>query len=107
MSASINEANQFAAKYKESERKTRAIFDLSFGFIGLLTPEGKLIEANQTALDFVGIKLEDVAGKDFWETPWWNSSDESKNTIKSVLLYGDKTNEAKIQQMRIEGQSYL
>jgi PAS domain S-box-containing protein len=75
---------------RESERKVRAIFDLSFEFIGLLTPDGTLLDANRTALEFAGVALADVKGKPFWETPWWSHSTEMKDLIRnSVKIAAD------------------
>lgn len=72
---------------RETEAKIRAIFDLSYGFIGLLTPEGNIVEANNTSLEFAGISYDDVIGKPFWETPWWNHSrDTQKQIINAVKL---------------------
>jgi PAS domain S-box-containing protein len=62
------------ASLKQSERKFRAIFDGTFQFMGLLDPQGTVLEANRTALDAVGITLADVVGKPFWETQWWTHS---------------------------------
>ncbi len=62
------------ANLKQSERKFRAIFDGTFQFMGLLNPQGTVLEANRTALDAVGITLADVVGKPFWETQWWTHS---------------------------------
>ncbi len=70
---------------KESEQKLRAIFDTSFGFIGLLTPEGIIIEANQTALDLSGAQLSDVLGKPFWETHWWSHSAELQEQLRAAV----------------------
>ncbi len=70
---------------RESERTTRAIFDLSYGFIGLLTPEGRLVDVNKTALDFIGLTLPDVQGKLFWDTPWWSHSEEAQQTIRDAV----------------------
>jgi len=70
---------------RESERKARAIFDLAFGFIGLLAPDGSLIDANRSALEFAGIQLSDVAGKPFWETPWWTHSAEVQEHLRAAL----------------------
>jgi PAS domain S-box-containing protein len=56
---------------KQSEQKFRAIFHSTFQFMGLLTTDGIVVEANQTALDAAAAKLTDVVGKPFWETPWW------------------------------------
>lgn len=72
-------------RLRESERKARAIFDLSFGFLGLLTPEGLLIEANRSALESIGAQLSDVAGKPFWETPWWSHSSEMQDRLRKAV----------------------
>ena len=62
---------------KKSEQRFRAIFDSAFQLTGLLTPDGRLIEANQALLDFAGSKFEEIAGRFPWETPCW-SGDKSR-----------------------------
>jgi PAS domain S-box-containing protein len=81
----IAEHKQMQKRLGESERKTRAIFDLSFGFIGLLTPDGSLVEANRSALDFAGVQLSDVVGRPFWETPWWSHSTDEQERIRAAV----------------------
>jgi PAS domain S-box-containing protein len=81
----IAEHKQMQKRLGESERKARAIFDRSFGFMGLLTPDGSLVEANRSALDFAGVQLSDVAGKPFWETPWWIHSMEAQERIRAAV----------------------
>ena len=71
MEAEIAERKRAENRLKESERRFRAIFDQAFEFVGLLTPDGTVVEANRTALDFVGAELSEVVGRPFWETPWW------------------------------------
>ncbi|MCG6895181.1 MAG: PAS domain S-box protein [Desulfobacteraceae bacterium] len=68
-----------------SERKARAIFDQSFEFIGLLTPGGMLLEANETSLQFVGVRADDVIGKPFWETPWWHHDPQLQDKLKAAV----------------------
>jgi PAS domain S-box-containing protein len=70
----------------ENERKMRAMFDLTNQFMGLLSPDGRLIEANRTALEFAGVELADVTGRFFWETPWWSHSPEVQNRLKAAIL---------------------
>ena len=81
----VAEHKQMQKRLGESERKARAIFDLSFGFIGLLTPDGSLVEANRSALDFAGVQLSDVVGKPFWETPWWAHSTDEQERIRAAV----------------------
>ncbi|MDD5097891.1 MAG: PAS domain S-box protein, partial [Candidatus Omnitrophica bacterium] len=68
-----------------SERKIRAIFDQSFQFVGMMTVDGVLIEANRTALRFAGIKESDCLGKLFWKTPWWTHSKEMQDKLREAV----------------------
>jgi PAS domain S-box-containing protein len=70
----ITEYQQAMTALKLSERKFRAIFDGVFQFIGLTTPDGTLIEVNQTALNFGGIVAEEAIGRRFWEVAGWRFS---------------------------------
>jgi PAS domain S-box-containing protein len=81
----VAEHKQMQKRLMESERKAHAIFDLSFGFIGLLTPDGVLVEANRSALDFAGVQRSDVVGKPIWETPWWAGSTEAQEQIRAAV----------------------
>ncbi|HYO70706.1 MAG TPA: PAS domain-containing sensor histidine kinase [Archangium sp.] len=49
----------------------RTIFEHALGFIGLLTPEGVLVEVNRGALVFAGVEREHVIGKPLDMAPWW------------------------------------
>lgn len=62
---------QTEKQLQQSEEKFRAIFNQTFQHIGMLEPNGAIIEINQSALNFVGQKLEDVVGRLLWEMPWW------------------------------------
>lgn len=70
---------------RESEKKMRALYDHTYEFIGLMTPDGVLIEANRTALEFSGIALSDVLNKPFWETPWWAHSPELQEKLRQAV----------------------
>lgn len=70
---------------RESGRRFRAIFNQAFQFSAILQPDGTLLEANQTALDFCGIRNADVFGKPLWETPWWSVSAEVQERVKNAV----------------------
>ena len=67
------------------ERKFRAIFDQTFQFIGLMTPDGTLVEANRSALKVSEIEEKDVIGKLFWDTPWWTHSKELQEQLRAAV----------------------
>lgn len=81
----INDKRMAENLLKESELRFRAIFDQTFQLIGLLEPDGTLIEANMTALDFGGFRAEDVRGKKFWDAPWWSWSESSIDKLKEAI----------------------
>lgn len=81
----ITSREKVTAMLGDSQRRFRAIFDSSFQFVTLLKPDGTLLEANQTSLDFAGIKLRDVANKPFWQGPWWGISRETREQLKEAI----------------------
>jgi PAS domain S-box-containing protein len=70
---------------RESQRKLRAVFDQTFQFIGLLSPDGILLDANRTALDFAGVALSAVVRKPYWDTPWWTHSPEQAERLRRAV----------------------
>ena len=70
---------------QKSEQKFRAIFNQTFQLCSFLKPDGTMIEANQTALDFGGLNLEDVVGKPFWETAWWTISTATQDQLQTAI----------------------
>jgi PAS domain S-box-containing protein len=70
---------------QEQERRFHAIFDSAYQFVGLLKPDGTVLEANQTFLDFGGMKLNDVIGVPFWDTAWWTITPETQAQLKDAV----------------------
>jgi PAS domain S-box-containing protein len=70
----VTERKRVEAALYESEARLRAIFDGTYEFIGLLSPDGNLLEANRASLKWIDTAREDVIGKPFWETPWWTNT---------------------------------
>jgi two-component system, cell cycle sensor histidine kinase and response regulator CckA len=81
----VTERKRVEEAVRESEKRFKAIFDSSFQFTGLMTPEGTLIEANRTALDFAGIGKEEAIGRPFWETRWWAGNDTRVAQLKDAI----------------------
>ncbi len=77
--------NQALEELRASEQRFRAIFENSFQFIGLMTTDGWLLEANNAALNLSGIEAHEVLGKPFWETPWWSHSTELQQQLRESI----------------------
>ncbi len=69
----------------DRERRYEAIFNHTYQFTGLLEPDGTVIEANQTALEFGGLDPDDVLGKPFWEADWWQIDDETQRELREAI----------------------
>jgi PAS domain S-box-containing protein len=61
------------------------VLDGLFLFVGLLSPDGTLLEANRVALEFGGVESEDVLGKPFWDTYWWSHSKAAQARLRDAI----------------------
>jgi PAS domain S-box-containing protein len=70
---------------RASEARLRAIFETSLQFHGLLTLNGTLVDANATSLEGINASLEEVAGKFFWETPWFTGTPGMPEVVRDAV----------------------
>jgi PAS domain S-box-containing protein len=66
----------------ESAARVRAIFDQEFEFVGLLSRDGTLLEINASALRSTGAAREEIVGRPFWETPFWDAGPGSGTDLR-------------------------
>ena len=86
------EAAKESAREKEradalerSEARLRAVFETSYQFQALLTPEGVVLDANPISLAAIEAPIEAVVGKSFWETPWFSGTPALSEQIKTAI----------------------
>ncbi len=63
---------------------SRILNDLH-SFVAVLKPTGEIIFINNTPLELIGKKLEDVEGRIFYETQWWDYSEGVKSSLKEDI----------------------
>jgi len=85
LNQSERQKQQYYQQLLASEQRFKAIFDQTFQFTGLLKPDGTLLEANQTALDFAGISKSDVVNQPFWEAYWWQISPQTQADLRLAI----------------------
>jgi PAS domain S-box-containing protein len=54
-------------------------------FMGLIQPNGILMEINQGALDFGGLTNQQVIGLPCWEASWWKISSENQGKVQAAI----------------------
>ena len=103
----ITEQNKFEKLLSFSEKRFRGIFNAAYQLIGFLDLEGNVIESNDTALKFGGLKPEDVVGKKFWDCYWWSHSKEEQEKLKAAFNEAAKGNFIQYETTHINAQGKL
>jgi PAS domain S-box-containing protein len=85
LSRDVTERQRMAEALRASEQRFRALFEQSFQFVGLLSTDGTLLEANRAALEFIGVEERAVLGWPFWDTPWWRHSAELRQRVQNAV----------------------
>ncbi|WP_265111047.1 PAS domain S-box protein [Halosolutus halophilus] len=67
---------------QRKERRYEAIFEDPNILVGLLEPDGTVLDINGTALEYIDADLEAVTGEPFWETPWWEGGNGVQDDVK-------------------------
>ncbi|MGF1507789.1 MAG: ATP-binding protein [Anaerolineae bacterium] len=70
---------------RRSEARFRALFNQNYQFVGLLRPDGTVIEINDSALSYAGVEAADVVGQPFWETLWWAYDPAEREKLKGAI----------------------
>lgn len=81
----VSERKRAELALADSANRLQRILDNVVAFVGILTPDGILTEANQPALDVAGLSRQDVVGKPFWDAYWWSFSPESQERVKQAI----------------------
>lgn len=70
---------------QESESRVHRVLDSLFAFVGVMTPDGVLLEANRAPLEAAGITLADVRGRHFWDTYWWSYDADLQDWVRTAV----------------------
>jgi PAS domain S-box-containing protein len=81
----IADRNRAFESMQASEKKFKAVLNQSYQFIGLISLDGRVVEANQSALSFIGKGIADIQGKHFWDTPWCSYSPELQEKLRASV----------------------
>ncbi|MEH2091808.1 PAS domain S-box protein [Nostoc sp.] len=86
ISIDISDRKQTEETLRESEQQLRAIYDGTHEYIGLLTLDGTLLEANRALLEFADSKRDELIGLPFWETVWFQYTPNASETVRQAVV---------------------
>jgi PAS domain S-box-containing protein len=70
---------------RRAEQRMRQVLDGVSSFVGLLDPEGGIVEVNQTALAAAGLTEAPPRGVPVWDTFWWSHSDDARRDLRLAV----------------------
>jgi PAS domain S-box-containing protein len=73
------------AEQRRQQRRFEAVFDNTYQFTGLMSPDGTLLEVNQAAVEFAGRDRDELVGMDIWEAYWFQNSEAVRQTVRQAV----------------------
>jgi PAS domain S-box-containing protein len=70
---------------RKSEERFRAIFNQTYQFTAILSPDGTVIEVNESSLAQLGQRAGDIVGKPFWEAHWFEPTLENRAWLRDAV----------------------
>ena len=75
-----------AEALRESEARLSAIYGTSVGFIGLLQPDGTILDCNRAALQLGGTTREKLNGLRYWQGPWFSYTKGMPDVVQRAVV---------------------
>ena len=69
----------------ETEDRLRRVLDSVLAFVGTLSPDGILTEANAPAIEASGLRREELIGLPFPDCYWWSHSPELQARLRDAI----------------------
>jgi PAS domain S-box-containing protein len=76
--------NAIQADARHGEEHLRRVLDSLFVFVGIMSPEGILLEANRAPLEAAGITRGEAIGLPVWDTYWFTYSTVAQAQIRDA-----------------------
>ena len=80
----VSNINRDVTEKRRSEQRLRDVLNNLFAFVGVLDPDGILIDANRAPLEAASLTAQDVIGKKFWDCYWWSYSPDAQGQLREA-----------------------
>ncbi|MBI2254079.1 MAG: PAS domain S-box protein [Proteobacteria bacterium] len=99
----VTERKRSEQALKASERLFRAVFEQTFQLVGLLTPDGIVVELNRSALELGGLARNATVGRPFGEAGWWARPESGQALEIDALITRAAAGETIRTELEIQG----
>ena len=82
----LNERKRLEKLKKENEFKFKAFYNHTFQLMGMIAPDGRILSANNPAIDTTGVEKGDIIGKLYWNAPWFSHSAELQEKVRDSVI---------------------
>jgi len=69
---------------RESQHFIHSVLYNLFAFVGVMTVDGTLTDANRSSLEAAGVQASEVLGRKFWDCYWWSYSPEIQAQLRDA-----------------------
>jgi PAS domain S-box-containing protein len=98
----VTERARWEEQIAERERRFRAVFDGTRQFMGLMTPDGTVLELNRATIAFTQRTKEELIGRALWDLPPIAAVEKTARQAREMVRYAAGNREA-IGEMEIVG----
>jgi protein-histidine pros-kinase len=81
----VTDRKRLESSLRYSAATFQTLFNHTFQFITLLTPDGMVKEVNKAKLDVIGATHDEVHGSKFVEGKWWDYSTATREQVESAV----------------------
>ena len=67
------------------DERVRKVMDSVLAFVGVLSTDGTLLEANEPAVQAAGVGRDELIGRPFWDCYWWSFSEETQARLRAAV----------------------
>ena len=67
------------------DARLRRLLDSVLAFVGVLSTDGVLLEANEPAVAAAGVPREELIGRPFWDCYWWSFDPATQDRLRDAV----------------------
>ncbi len=82
---SVAERRHAANLIRQNQERFNSIYNTTLEYIGILSPDGILLDCNRASLEFAGNSRADVVGHYFWDCPWFIHTSGMPDRIRTAV----------------------